>query len=101
MLAPYLDMHDQFSEELPSYGEILRPLRARPNDIISIGRGFHKLDGWLSTDIFELWMRNSSEVWFADIFGRLSFLSFFLVLNNWLILFLQLESVFVEIDDWM
>ena len=101
MLAFYFYVHCNFSKEFPGNRQVFRTLRAWSNHIIAVACGFNHLYSRLCTDVFEFGMRYSSEIGFAYIFKYLDFFSFLFVLNGWLVFFLQLKPVFIEVYNRM
>ena len=53
LLAPDLNVHNNSLEEVPSDGEIVGPLRARPDNKVTNWRVFHHVYGWDCTNVLE------------------------------------------------
>ena len=70
------------------------------NQELTILFAFQGLDSWLRTDISELWMRDSSELWF-HVFHKFLLVLFFFDFNYRSILLSQLKSFFIKVDQRM
>lgn len=99
MLAFHLYVHDYSLEKLPCYRQILRPLRTGTNNELSDANltVLHHLDCWNSADVLVFWMRNSPQIC-LQVFRHYLLL---LHLNHRPVFFLEVETVFLEIDERM